>query len=129
MHDPEDKETAAAYCKKCKASVTLKELECPFVNPPANDDAKDPEKSQVPSTPQAFANADDVDPEKQIPAHKSYAVRCEAVKKKFLAKKSTMEAAFKKKVCGCLGCCDEDPQCYFGQTFSQKETEDENKLR
>ena len=94
-----------------------------------NDDAKDPEKSQVPSTPQAFANADDVDPEKQIPAHKSYAVRCEAVKKKFLAKKSTMEAAFKKKVCGCLGCCDEDPQCYFGQTFSQKETEDENKLR
>ena len=42
-----------------------------------------------------------------------------------------MEAAFKKKVCGCLGCCDEDPQCYFGQTFNQKETEDEkdnNKL-
>ena len=64
-----------------------------------------------------FANADDVDPEKQIPAHKSYAVRCEAVKKKFLAKKGAMEAAFKKKVCGCLGCCDEDPQCYFGQTY------------
>ena len=127
MHDPEDKETAADYCKQCKASVKLKELECPFVNPPANDDAKDPEKSQAPSTPQAFANADDVDPEKQIPAHKSYAVRCEAVKKKFLAKKGAMEAAFKKRVCSCLGCCDEDPQCYFGTTFNKKETEDENK--
>ena len=31
----------------------------------------------------------------------------------FKAKKGKMEADFKKKTCSCLGCCDEDPSCYF----------------
>jgi hypothetical protein len=127
MHDPEDKETAKKYCSACKASVTLKELDCPFVNPPSNDDAKDPKKSQIPLNPQAFANADGIKASEQIPAHKSYAVRCEAVKKVFLAKKGKMEADFKKKACSCLGCCDEDPSCYFSPTENSMETLDEYK--
>ena len=127
MHDPEDKETAKEICGQCKASVTVKPLECPFTNPPSNDDAMDPKTSQMPMNPQAFANADDVIASEQVPAHKSYATRCEAVKKIVLAKKGAMEAAFKKKVCSCLGCCDEDPQCYFSSTFNAKELPDENK--
>jgi hypothetical protein len=127
MHDPEDKETAKEICGQCKASVTVKPLECPFTNPPSNDDAMDPITSQMPMNPQAFANADDVIASEQVPAHKSYATRCEAVKKIVLAKKGAMEAAFKTKVCSCLGCCDEDPQCYFSSTFNAKELPDENK--
>jgi len=126
MHDPEDKELSKKLCSDCKASVTLKELDCPFVNPPSNDDGKDLTKSQVPLNPQAFADADEKASE-QIPAHKSYLARCEAVKKIFKAKKGKMEADFKKKTCSCLGCCDEDPSCYFSSTENAVETLDEYK--
>jgi len=130
MHDPKDKTTAKEYCDACKASVTLTELECPFVNPPSNDDGKDPTKSQVPMNPQAFANADGIKASEQIPAHKSYAARCEAVKKIFKAKKGGMESAFKKKVCSCLGCCSDkesDPMCYFSSTMNAVEKLDKYK--
>ena len=127
MHDPEDTETAKAYCDACKASVTLKALDCPFTNAPGNDDAKDPTTSQRPMNPQAFANADDVQASEQVPSHKSYAARCEAVKKIFVAKKSEMEKDFTEKTCSCLGCCDTDPACYFSSTFNAVETADVNK--
>ena len=98
-----------------------------ILDPPSNDDGKDPTKSQVPLNPQAFANADDIKASEQIPEHKSYAARCESVKKIVATKKGDMEADFKKKVCSCLGCCDEDPQCYFSSTFNAVETLDDNK--
>lgn len=117
LHDPEDKKTAKDLCQKCKGAVQLTALECPYTNPPSNDE------DQSPMTPQAFINSD-VEPKEQIPKHKSYANRCEEVKKVFNSKKGSMQSEFKSKICSCLGCCDEDPACYFSSTFNVESVDD-----
>jgi hypothetical protein len=122
-HDPLDKAAASALCSKCKSAVTVKVEPAECTYPVVDASASNGKKKKLLLRRLLSENEDggvgaalvEADGFPGKPAFKSLQERCVALQTKAKAKFSSMTSAFKKKVCGCMGCCDA-VDCFFPVT-------------